>query len=538
MKKVISLILAVMLVVMLAACSGWQSNVSDYSGAVSSNGGFAVVKGDYVYIVNGSVANTADNTFGKVVHGGIIRVKTSDVGSDFAKAEMVVPKMVYTEYYGEGSGIFIAGDYVYYPTPSDKKNSAGNVKNTELEFWRTKLDGTDSSIILTVSSLSTPYRFYEEGEDVYLTVYDTAKDDDGKDQNYLMTYDVKGKEIAKSNTVDGYDFGEFGGKYAYYVHTVYNETLGAKESFNELYRYSLKGDEDVVILSGEGGYSSQADQGNGEGIGTQGASFTIIKATEKYLYLSLAYVDTSVVSSTIYYALKTADIKTQAVGDYDSLILLDNGTADGPYVIVAESIYVDVDCIIYYDVYYGIVKYDYTERDRLNYGFSFLYDSEKFDNLSFVFYRNGKMYFLDDSGFAYSFELGALVDLSTGDAIANPDVDVERITYESTFKGEGFNETIFNAEVVGDYVLYLKTDEPYNNYIFSVDTKAFDKYLEANGKTGLDEDELEEEAEAFAQKKEAYDKKGYDDRLAQRLAVVSNEDIGKIINYYVSYVKE
>ena len=162
MKMVISLILAVMLVVMLAACSGWQSNVSDYSGAVSSNGGFAVVKGDYVYIVNGSVANTADNTFGKVVNGGIISVKTSDVGSDFAKAEMVVPKMVYTEYYGEGSGIFIAGDYVYYPTPSDKKNSAGNVKNTELEFWRTKLDGTDSSIILTVSSLSTPYRFYEE----------------------------------------------------------------------------------------------------------------------------------------------------------------------------------------------------------------------------------------------------------------------------------------------------------------------------------------------------------------------------------------
>ena len=44
------------------------------SGEISSNGGFAVEKGDYVYYVNGKQANTADNTFGTPVKGAIMRI--------------------------------------------------------------------------------------------------------------------------------------------------------------------------------------------------------------------------------------------------------------------------------------------------------------------------------------------------------------------------------------------------------------------------------------------------------------------------------
>lgn len=545
MKKVISLILTVLLVVSLAACSGWQSNVSDYSGEVSSNGGFAVVKGDYVYLVNGSIDYTAENTFGKVVHGGIIRVKTSDIGTDFAKAEMVVPKMVYTEYSGEGSGIFIAGDYVYYPTPSDKKSNIGTIKNTEMEFWRTKLDGTDSTIILTVDTLDTPYRFFADGSDVYLTVYKTVKNDDDVEESYLITYDAKGNEVAKSKKVNGYALGGIDCKYAYYVHTAYNETLEAEEKYNELYRYSLKGDEEVMILSGEGGYRNDAEV-NG-GIGTQGATFEIIKVTEKVLYLSLTYVDTSVVSSTLYFALNEADIKTEAVGgveatklNYDSLVLLDNGTNDATYVFVPESIYVDSDCIVYFDEYYGIVKFDYNDRDKLSYGLSFLYNNDKFAELSFVyeFYNDGIMYFSDSNGYYYSLDLGGLVNLSTGETLPAPTAELKRITYEDTFRAADVLEVIFGAEIVGDYMLYLKKEAPYYSYVFSVDTKAFDKYLVENNKTGLDEEQLEREITDFVKKLSGYDKKTYQARLAQRLAVMANEDVGKLINYYVDFITE
>ncbi|MBR7136299.1 MAG: hypothetical protein IKD14_04145, partial [Clostridia bacterium] len=62
MKKLLCLVLAVISIFAMTACgTGWKSEVTDYSGEVSSNGGFAVVKGDWVYYVNGVELNTAEN---------------------------------------------------------------------------------------------------------------------------------------------------------------------------------------------------------------------------------------------------------------------------------------------------------------------------------------------------------------------------------------------------------------------------------------------------------------------------------------------
>ena len=56
--------------------------LTDYeAGTVSDNGGYAVVKGDYVYYINGKAESTADNAFGKVVKGALVRTKIADLAT-------------------------------------------------------------------------------------------------------------------------------------------------------------------------------------------------------------------------------------------------------------------------------------------------------------------------------------------------------------------------------------------------------------------------------------------------------------------------
>ena len=69
----------------------------DYSGEVSSNGGFAVEKGNYVYYINGVEDGAALNDFGTPVKGAIYRVaKDSLAKGDYSKVERVVPSIAYS----------------------------------------------------------------------------------------------------------------------------------------------------------------------------------------------------------------------------------------------------------------------------------------------------------------------------------------------------------------------------------------------------------------------------------------------------------
>ena len=514
-----------MLALSLVACSAFNSTVKDYGGEVSSNGGFAVVKGDYVYFVNGTAAYTEDNAFGKAVKGAIVRVKTADLGKDDAAAEVVVPKIVYTEYRESGSGIFIAGDYVYYPTPSDKKNNKGETKNTETEFWRTKLDGTDSRIIATVADHTTPYRFYEKNGKVYLTVY-VSETEDGSSVNYLETYNEDGELIKKSGKVAGYDLGAFGSDKAYYVHTAYNETLKQDESFNEVYRYAFDGSEDVLVFSGASGY---ADPENG--IGTQGATFAIVKNAANALFLSVTFVDTSVETSTVYYAIDHNTVKTSgkdgksaAKVNYEALTLLNDGDDNAQTVFASGSVYVSKDCVIYNDSSYGIVKYDRNEKDGLSGGLEYLFDDADLKSYTFEYEDGGYMYY-SNGGYFYRVDLSDLVDLTSGATKANAEGKVERLTYKTTFTtGEWFN-----AEIVGDNMLYMRNDTPYYGYVYTVGLKDIEtKYGKAAAE--LTDDEISDYIEELA----GTEKADYEAALKKRIGVLTSADKTALEEYFAA----
>ncbi len=180
-KKIISLVAAATLTFSALALSG--CGTQDYKGeklsagyvssaTVSSNGGFVVEKGNYVYFINGQQNNSADNAYGTPVKGSLVRIsKTELAAGNYDEAQIVVPSLFVTGSYD--SGIYIYGDYVYYATPTTDKDKDGNVANTSLDFKRAKIDGTAAPMdgkneyFFRLTSNTTKYRYVEENSTVY-----------------------------------------------------------------------------------------------------------------------------------------------------------------------------------------------------------------------------------------------------------------------------------------------------------------------------------------------------------------------------------
>ncbi len=181
-KKILSLLAAVTLLastVVMSGCGrkyykadGLDGYVSSQN-AANSNGGFAVEKDGYVYFINGKAENTAENKFGDVVKGSLMRIKTEDLNAgSYDKAQTVVPLLFVAGNYD--AGIYIYGDYVYYATPTtDKDVKTGEVANTHLDFKSAKLDGTEvmKKYYYRTSTSNAKYRFVKgDNGVVYLLI--------------------------------------------------------------------------------------------------------------------------------------------------------------------------------------------------------------------------------------------------------------------------------------------------------------------------------------------------------------------------------
>lgn len=169
-------------ITVLSACAKTYNAKSlggDFSaGEVVSNGGFAVQKGNYIYFINGTETNSADNTFGKVEKGAIMRISMENYNArNYSSAETVVPLIAYSS--NSNGGIFVYGDYVYYSTPSTEKSSEGEVQNNYIAFKSTKLDGTGTmkGYYAQYNNLSTEYRYVLGSDGVVYLVYVAANED-------------------------------------------------------------------------------------------------------------------------------------------------------------------------------------------------------------------------------------------------------------------------------------------------------------------------------------------------------------------------
>lgn len=276
MKRLIAGIITVALTVTaifgLTACGGGKetTTMKDW-GKVESVGGAIAETENYLYYINGLGTSTDDNTFGEPVKGALLAVDKSTLGSEEIKTEVVVPKLMVATDYKAGVYLFGEGEetYVYYATPSTKKDSGGNVANSTLAFMRTKLDGTSTQEFFSVDGLGTNYRIAEKDGVVYVVYYD------GED-SALKVYNTSNKTtetIAKTDaettketvleggskvylSLDSYKFVDNGyGVQVFFTMKAYaenyfpekaedkgDEYVRAEEKFNLLYSYSV-GDE-------------------------------------------------------------------------------------------------------------------------------------------------------------------------------------------------------------------------------------------------------------------------------------------------------
>ena len=183
-----------------AACSSvYKSEKLDgeiVGDTVVSNGGFAVQKGNYVYYINGKQTYTADNTYGKVKTGAIMRISEDDLDKrNYANAQTVVPEIAYSG--NNDAGIFIYGDRVYYSTPSTEKSSDGGIQNSNILFKSAKIDGSEvmKGYYAKYSDNSIEYRFVVENDVVYLLYLATNED----------LYGTSCKNLHSVNTETGED---------------------------------------------------------------------------------------------------------------------------------------------------------------------------------------------------------------------------------------------------------------------------------------------------------------------------------------------
>lgn len=165
-------------------------------GEVSSNGGFVVEKGDYVYFINGVESTTANNGYGAPVKGSLMAIRKADLAEGkYDQAKIVIPSLFTAQDFK--SGLYIYGDYVYYATPTTDKNVSGETGNSLVDFKRAKLDGTEAPMggYYLRKPASTVYRFVQvDGVD---------KNNDNEDDVFCLYED--GTTLKSYNTATGAD---------------------------------------------------------------------------------------------------------------------------------------------------------------------------------------------------------------------------------------------------------------------------------------------------------------------------------------------
>lgn len=420
LKKLSAVFLAALLTLSLAACKK-DANPTVASKDVtvtnvSSNGGFLVETGDYVYFLNGKTDAGKYET-GKVTKGALVRVKKTDIakGSE-AKCDTIISKLLVAD--DTAAGVYLFDEYFYYAAPSTEKNSKGEVKTDKLLFFRTKADGSDTSKSICGKDFgsSVEYRYVSAGKNVYLIV---------KDSSDLYVYDAIGrKQLFKySDSVSSIQkilfSSDVGDPALFYTikpvnKTIYpddNDSNRATENYYEVYSVNF-GENKVEakaerILDGIGKMTS----GNTEkkGVYMTGATFDLIKYTQDTLYYSVTPIDKTASSMKTYKYMERSKFGEDNAVKYDdeAVTVLMNYDSDAvaSSVFSDSALYLGSSEILYIDSS-RLMLYDYTKNGEANlyYGAQTILDNEKISgatldfvvkegNDDYLYFHNGNVYY-------------------------------------------------------------------------------------------------------------------------------------------------
>lgn len=462
MRKILKSVIVIMLALMLTlacACgeSSWNSDnvtLKDGGNVISANG-FVAETEHYVYFINGKGDSTTDNKFGTPVKGSLMAMKKSDMEKPADEIEqcIVVPKLFVASDYT--SGLFFHDGYVYYGTPTTDKDSSGTAANTELEFMRTKLDGSGATDrFFKTGALSDVYRFVEKDGVVYVVVYDSAN-------SQIISYNTataeskviveKDDKTESSETLDSYNFvdvenaGEVAVVYTTKVFTAdYNESeaeftqyVRPTADYNKVYVYKVGDAESKLVLDGTETNSTFA--------------LTLVKG--EYVY----YTQTKAVSinSANTYAISLSDLYQ---GNKATIVTKADYVADANLIVSLDEVYLATENS-------GVIKKstitgDVTSAEAV---------VAKVSTVSKLLFKDGDyMYYINSNSYI------ARIKISNVDEENEADL-AEQIISDSTVATDWYK-----VEKIGDYVFYSDNTEAGCSYI---------KFVNVGGNPVVDEGE-------------------------------------------------
>lgn len=176
MKKFIP-VLVMMLFATLALFAGCSSrfDVPSAADVVEGNGGLSVIKGDYIFYVNGYESNDTTkeshkNKEGKVEISSIFAAKLKN--GEMSEKRQLVSKVGGFEY----SDLYVFGDKLYFLTPNTKKDATGELRTDIITLCSINFDGSKLTEIFTPEQYSSgAFSMKEIDGKVYAFVFDGAK---------------------------------------------------------------------------------------------------------------------------------------------------------------------------------------------------------------------------------------------------------------------------------------------------------------------------------------------------------------------------
>jgi len=192
MKKIIScFVLFFCMCLLLTGCSKASLSMPTNYLNVTSNGGFVVTCGDYIYFANAyksytSLSTKADNDGSLVAQHSLKRVgfdltsnttKTLRVDeSENVKFENVIDKIAGYE----TSNMWVVNEYLYFTSPNVHKNDSKDAENYNkyqfdlVSLFRIKLDGSDFKELYTTETNASKFYLTNE-EKARLFIFDNSE---------------------------------------------------------------------------------------------------------------------------------------------------------------------------------------------------------------------------------------------------------------------------------------------------------------------------------------------------------------------------
>jgi len=354
-KVLLTLVLCVCCAFGFVACDNLSATTTSTEG-VGSNGGVALKYDGYLYFVNGLKKNEAGaNVTGKVEQGGIYKAKLDSNGNvsvDSDGKPTNVSQVVSNIVGFDNGSIHIIGDFLYYATPNNGKNSKAVTLNYQTCFMRLDLKTGATQKLFTTSqnsdSETIDYAYYKMGNELYLLVYE-------KSITTLTSIKI-GNAITKKVIADNAqsvlfseNYGEIG--------------VASRESSAETFVYFTRSAETSgAVRTGVRVYKVLPN-GSSERMISEGKSISLLTIkSDKLVYSFNSRIFAQKISSAED-TLSCASGDVISEGTYNNIVFVESGDNIG-------IIYYDSNTIRYIEFVGGVLADPNTAQNRQLYTFS------------------------------------------------------------------------------------------------------------------------------------------------------------------------